>query len=180
MTAALHAPPSPTAPSPSSARRPAGRGAIAVLGLGAAGLVLVGAFLSLRAVTGVADVSPGVTGVAGRQGAVDLEHGRRVYLSTCAACHGPGGGGVPRQGPALAGSRFVREADGPAMLQFLRTGRAAGDPASLTGLPMPPRGGNPSLTDADLAAAAAYVGALQAGRATAGGPIAGGTHAEQP
>ena len=80
-----------------------------------------------------------------------------LYLSSCAACHGMQGQGVPRQGVALTRSALVASSDTESLVKFLGTGRAADDPANGSGLPMPPRGGNPSLSDAELRLIAGYV-----------------------
>lgn len=78
--------------------------------------------------------------------------GARLYSETCAACHGPQAGGVPTLGTALATSEFVANQDDAALLAFIRAGRAANDPATQTGLAMPPSGGRPNLTDDQLLA----------------------------
>lgn len=99
--------------------------------------------------------------VAHTDSAAEAARGRAIYMSSCASCHGTRGQGVPRQGSALADSAFVRKADREQLVKFLRAGRMPGDPGSVMNLYMPPRGGNPSLRDADLAAVSAYVRTLQ-------------------
>jgi len=47
------------------------------------------------------------------------------------------------------------------MVDFLREGRRANHPENTTGIDMPPRGGNPSLTDQDLADITAYLRQIQ-------------------
>ena len=46
------------------------------------------------------------------------------------------------------------------LLKFLATGRPIGDPRNASGLPMPPRGGNPSLTDRHLGQIVTYLRTL--------------------
>jgi disulfide bond formation protein DsbB len=43
----------------------------------------------------------------------------------------------------------------------LKKGRPASDPANTTKVDMPPKGGNPALTDQDLADIVTYVRSLQ-------------------
>ena len=45
--------------------------------------------------------------------------------------------------------------------RVIQVGRPAGDPLNDTGVDMPPRGGNPSLSDEDLAHIVAYLRTLQ-------------------
>jgi mono/diheme cytochrome c family protein len=86
--------------------------------------------------------------VAGDEALVgDLADGRQLYLGTCAACHGAAGQGLPNQGTDLRGSAFVTDSSDDALQSFLAAGRPASDPNNTSGLPMPPRGGNLSLSD---------------------------------
>ena len=43
----------------------------------------------------------------------------------------------------------------------LKTGRSTSDPANTTGVDMPPKGGNPALTDQDLLDIIAYIRTLE-------------------
>jgi disulfide bond formation protein DsbB len=47
------------------------------------------------------------------------------------------------------------------LAQFLALGRPADDPGNTTGVAMPPKGGNPSLSDQDLMDVAAFLRTLQ-------------------
>jgi disulfide bond formation protein DsbB len=47
------------------------------------------------------------------------------------------------------------------LILFVTKGRDPSDPLSTTGVQMPPRGGNPALTDQDLADIVAYVRTLE-------------------
>lgn len=78
--------------------------------------------------------------------------GAALYAQACAACHGAELQGVDGLGNALAASDFVAGQDDAALLAFIRAGRAADDPASESGLVMPPSGGHPELTDAEMLA----------------------------
>lgn len=98
---------------------------------------------------------------AGRGGttvaAADLAKGQLLYRATCAMCHGYQGEGVERLGKPIVGSEFVRQQSDEELLAFLIEGRAADHPDNTQRIPMPPRGGNPSLTDQDLSLIVAYM-----------------------
>jgi disulfide bond formation protein DsbB len=89
--------------------------------------------------------------------ASDAEDGRQLYIATCAACHGAGGQGLPHQGPGLCGSGFLAQSSEGELLAFLVTGRPVGDRRNTSGIAMPPRGGNPYLTDRHLGQIIAYL-----------------------
>ena len=97
---------------------------------------------------------------AAAAGGGDPARGAEIFRQTCAACHGTEAQGVPGLGKALTGNAFVQAKSDQELLQFLIEGRRAGDPANTTGIDMPPRGGNPSLTDEDLLAVVAYLRTL--------------------
>lgn len=78
------------------------------------------------------------------------EAGRRRFALNCVACHGPEGKGIPHVGADLTQSRFIAAQSDDALLKFVATGRLPGDPHSVLGLTMPPRGGDPTLDDAGI------------------------------
>jgi disulfide bond formation protein DsbB len=90
----------------------------------------------------------------------DAERGKELYLSTCVACHGPEAKGVPGLGQNLTTSAFVRQQTDEQLVEFIKRGRMATDPANVTGMPMPPKGGNPALTDQDLMDIVAFLRTL--------------------
>jgi mono/diheme cytochrome c family protein len=87
--------------------------------------------------------------------------GEKVFMTTCATCHGRDAMGLPRLGKGLHYNKFVKSNDDAALVAFIQVGRRANDPLNTTGVDMPPRGGNPALTDQDLANVVAYVRTLQ-------------------
>lgn len=87
--------------------------------------------------------------------------GKNAYLSTCIACHGPDAKGVPNLGKDLTASEFVKSKTNAEMIAFIQTGRPATDPLNTTGVDMPPRGGNPALSDDDLLNIVAYLRSIQ-------------------
>jgi mono/diheme cytochrome c family protein len=91
----------------------------------------------------------------------DAVPGKKIFLGTCAACHAPDGTGVKGQGQNLRDSTFLKDKTDEKALAFVKTGRQPFDPESKLHLAMPARGGNPSLTDASLLDAIAYVRELQ-------------------
>jgi mono/diheme cytochrome c family protein len=92
----------------------------------------------------------------------DAMSGRASFELACAACHGAGGQGMPHQGPSLLDSAFVAGSSDTALTAFVKTGRLPTDPRSVMKLMMPPRGGNPTLSDADIAAIVRHMRSLQA------------------
>jgi len=96
----------------------------------------------------------------------DAANGKRVFLGTCAACHAPDGSGVKGQGQNLRDSAFLKDKTDEQALAFVKTGRQPFDPDSKLHLSMPARGGNPSLSDASLLDAIAYVRELEKQAAT--------------
>ncbi len=85
------------------------------------------------------------------------EKGKELFLGTCASCHGPDAKGLPGLGKDLTTSAFVKQQTDAQLLEFIKKGRPATDPANTTGVDMPPKGGNPALTDQDLADIIAFI-----------------------
>jgi mono/diheme cytochrome c family protein len=90
-----------------------------------------------------------------------VARGRARFMETCAACHGSSGVGMPRQGANLRLSPFVSDHNVGELAAFIRNGRPVNDPKSVMQLPMPPLGGNPSLSEQQLIDIAAYLRVLQ-------------------
>jgi disulfide bond formation protein DsbB len=67
------------------------------------------------------------------------------------------------------GSAFVNSRSDDQLLAFLQTGRPVTDPLNTTGVLMPPRGGQASLTDRDLLNVIAYLRSLNLPAAPGGG-----------
>lgn len=91
----------------------------------------------------------------------DATEGAEVYAGTCSSCHGPDAMGIEGLGKNLHANAFVAERTDDEMLAFVKIGRPAGDPLNTTGVDMPPKGGNPALTDEDLMDVIAYVRTLK-------------------
>ncbi len=113
---------------------------------------------------------------------IDAVVGKRLFLGTCATCHGPNGEGLPGQGKDLRISEFVRDCDDEKLFKFVVAGRQPWDPANTTKVAMPGRGGNPTLKDADLRDIVAFLRELQkqAPTAAAGTTPGSSSGAAQP
>ena len=90
-----------------------------------------------------------------------VDQGQQLFM-LCAACHGPDARGLPNLGKDLVESEFVAGLTDEEMLTFVKTGRPIWDPLNTSGIDMPPKGGNPAMTDEDILAIIAYVRSLSA------------------
>ena len=87
--------------------------------------------------------------------------GHELFKQTCAVCHGQGGEGMPALGKNLNANEFVNASTDAQLVEFLELGRPATHPDNTRGVDMPPKGGNPTLTDEDLAKIVTYLRSLQ-------------------
>ncbi len=87
----------------------------------------------------------------------DVAQGREFFTSTCSACHGPDAKGLPNLGKDLTTSEYVRDNADDTLMTLLKEGRPSGHELNTTGVDMPPKGGNPSLSDDDLMTIIAYL-----------------------
>lgn len=72
--------------------------------------------------------------------------GEAVYRGTCAACHDTGAAGAPRIGDKKAWAPRIREGKRMMVKMAIRGIRG-----------MPPRGGNPALSDEEVERAVVYL-----------------------
>jgi len=89
----------------------------------------------------------------------DPAKGKELFV-TCAACHGPNGGGVEGLGKDMTTSEFIAGKTDEELVEFIKVGRAPDDPLNTTGVAMLPKGGNPALSDEDLYDIVAYIRTL--------------------
>ena len=108
-------------------------------------VVVVAPAGSAPAATPVADAAPVVQTAAG-----DAEQGKALYATTCAACHGPNAEGVKGLGKDMTTSQFIADLSDADLLTFIKMGRGVDDPLNTTGVAMPPKGGNPAISDEQL------------------------------
>ncbi len=91
----------------------------------------------------------------------DAAHGEELFNQTCVACHGEGGVGIEGLGKDMTTSAFIRDLSETEFVEFLKVGRPISDPANTTNVDMPPKGGNPALSDEDLLDIFAYIRTIQ-------------------
>jgi len=89
-----------------------------------------------------------------------IADGQTVYSSLCVACHGADARGLPNLGKDLVASEFVHSLTDDELLDFIKTGRPIWDPANTSGIDMPPKGGNPALSDEQILHIIAYLRSL--------------------
>lgn len=94
-----------------------------------------------------------------------IASGTKLFSTICIACHGPGGVGIAGNGKALKNNAFIQSKDDDALLAFIQRGRDSGDAANTTGVSMPPKGGNPALSEDDLLDIICYLRTLQPNKA---------------
>ena len=99
-------------------------------------------------------------GAGGGADAAKIAEGHNLFKGTCATCHGPNGEGMPKLGKNLNDNEFTNSLSDVELVAFLKEGRPATHPDNDRGVDMPPNGGNPALTEADLALIVAYMRTL--------------------
>jgi len=87
----------------------------------------------------------------------DIAQGGEIFASICSACHGADAKGLPNLGKDLTTSEYVKDNDDDTLLILLKEGRPSGHELNTTGVDMPPKGGNPALSDEDLLTIVAYL-----------------------
>ena len=87
--------------------------------------------------------------------------GKALFGVTCTACHGPGALGIPGLGKDMTTSAFIASKSDEELVTFIKQGRAADDPLNTTGVPMPPMGANPALSDTELLAIVQFIRSLR-------------------
>lgn len=89
--------------------------------------------------------------------------GEKVYQGTCIACHGPDAKGVENLGKSLhpSDSDFVRSRTDDELVEYIKVGRTIDDPLNTTGVAMPPKGGNPLLSEQEMYDVVAFVRTLK-------------------
>lgn len=125
-----------------------------------AGILLVLA-LALVACGGESTTEEGAGGEGETVSAGDPVAGEEKYNEVCIACHGPEGEGIEGLGKPFQTSEFVRTHSDQELLEFIKQGRPISDPENTTGVDMPPKGGNPALTDEQIMDIIAYIRTLQ-------------------
>ena len=93
----------------------------------------------------------------------DAAAGEQVYQTTCVACHGPDAKGVQGLGKSLhpSDSDFISERTDDELVEYIKVGRRIDDPLNTTGIDMPPKGGNPAMTEEEMYNVVAYMRTLE-------------------
>jgi disulfide bond formation protein DsbB len=107
------------------------------------------------------ETSSGGGGGGGESAAGDATAGQETFSASCASCHGQDAKGMPNLGKDLTTSEFVAGQSDADLVAFIKVGRDTSDPANTTGVAMPPKGGNPALTDEQLGDVVAYIRTIQ-------------------
>lgn len=94
------------------------------------------------------------------KGGESVQAGRTVFMNTCAGCHTATGGGGPL-GANLLSSKFIASHNDDQLVEYITTGRDRNDPDNRLGMVMPPKGGNPSLTEDQLHQVVDYIRAIR-------------------
>ncbi len=110
------------------------------------------------AACGGGESAPSTSG--GPAGPGDIAHGSEIYKGTCATCHGGDAKGIDGLGRSLVNNEFIQSMSEQDLATFIKVGRDRDDPDNTTGVDMPPKGGNPSLTEQDLNDVSAYLKSL--------------------
>lgn len=101
-------------------------------------------------------------GGGGQPGSADpaVQKGKVVYDRLCATCHGRDAKGMRGLGKSLIANAFTKGLSDDELVAFLIEGRSMNDPLNETGVDMPPKGGDPTLTDEDLRNVVAFLRTL--------------------
>ncbi len=91
----------------------------------------------------------------------DVNKGKAKFNASCISCHGAEGKGITSLAPSLQTSAFLKSQTDEQLIAFIKKGRDKNDPVNTTKIAMPPKGGDPSLTDSDLTDIVAYMRTLQ-------------------
>ena len=68
--------------------------------------------------------------------------------------------GLPKLGKNLHDNEFTKSQSDAELVEFLKVGRQANHPLNETGVDMPPKGGDPSISDEDLVNVVAFLRTL--------------------
>ena len=83
------------------------------------------------------------------------------YLNAVLAGDGPDATGMPGLGKDMTTSEFIESKSDEELVEFIKQGRGIDDPLNTTGVPMPPMGANPTLTDADVLAIVQFIRSIR-------------------
>jgi disulfide bond formation protein DsbB len=107
------------------------------------------------------DIPPADTPSGPTYSPEQVSEGEDLYAANCSACHGADATGVQGLGKGLRNNDFVQGKTDDALMEFIEVGRSADDPLNTTGVIMPPKGGNPAMTDEQIGKIIAFLRSLQ-------------------
>jgi len=84
-------------------------------------------------------------------------NGAKIFSTACVACHGPEAKGVTGLGKDLTTSEWTQQQTDEQLVEFIKRGRDAGDPLNTTGIAMPPKGGNPAMSEQEIVDIVAFM-----------------------
>ena len=98
----------------------------------------------------------------GQPGPADpaVQRGKVTYDRVCATCHGKDARGLPKLGRDLHDNEFTESKSADELVEFLKVGRPAFHELNVTGVDMPPKGGDPTITEEDLRNVVAFLRTL--------------------
>lgn len=102
-----------------------------------------------------------VVGLSACSGDAANSEGARLFREDCALCHGPEGGGKSGVASSLVGNPTVRELSDGELVELIVEGLPASHPRNDSGVPMPPKGGHPELTEEQIGRIVGYLRELQ-------------------
>lgn len=79
-----------------------------------------------------------------------IASGQKLFANSCVSCHGKDAHGMTGLGKSLVKSEFLAKLSDDDALAFIKKGRSTSDPLNTTKVDMPPKGGNPALSDDDI------------------------------
>lgn len=125
--------------------------------------IILGLWLSLAlaACSGASAPTPTPKYPAANVRTGDATKGKSKFEATCSPCHNMDATGIAGLGKDLTTSKFAKSLPDANLVTFITQGRDATHKDNTTGVAMPPRGGNPTLSDQDLADIVAYIRTLQ-------------------
>lgn len=100
-----------------------------------------------------------------------IAQGESLYMGTCMACHGMNAEGVIGLGKDLVYGEYTNSVDDETLVHMIIVGRQPWDEGNTTGIAMPARGGNPSLTDDQIRSIVAYLRSLAPETASTEGTV---------
>lgn len=86
--------------------------------------------------------------------------GKTSFALHCTSCHGPDARGIAGVGKSLVGNEYMKRTNENDLVAMIIAGRSPSDPANTTGLLMPPKGGNSSLSEGDIRDIVAFLRTL--------------------